>query len=48
MVVPLRPELVIEASADHITDRHFCRGARILRWRTGKDPHACTMDQIER
>ena len=47
-VVPLRPELVVEASADHITDRYFRHGARILRWRTDKDPHACTMDQIER
>ena len=47
-VVPLRPELVVEASADHITDRHFRHGARILRWRTDKDPNACTMDQIER
>ena len=27
-VVPLRPELVVAASADHITDRHFRHGAR--------------------
>ena len=47
-VVPLRPELVVEASADHISDRQFRHGARILRWRTDKDPRACTMDQIER
>ena len=26
-------ELVVEVSADHITDRHFRHGARILRWR---------------
>ena len=44
----LRPELVVEASADHITDRHFRHGARILRWSTDKDSHTCTMDQIER
>jgi ATP-dependent DNA ligase len=47
-VVPLRPELVVEASTDHITDRRFRHGARILRWRTDKDPRDCTMDQIER
>ena len=45
-VVPLQPELVVEASADHITDRHFRHGARILRWRTDKEPRDCTMDQI--
>jgi ATP-dependent DNA ligase len=47
-VVPLRPELVVEARTDHITDRHFRHGARILRWRTDKEPRDCTMDQIER
>jgi ATP-dependent DNA ligase len=41
-------ELVVEVSTDHITDRHFRHGARILRWRTDKEPHDCTMDQIER
>ena len=45
-VVPLRPELVVEASADHITDRHFPRRPHpALAHRRG--PHACTMDQID-
>ena len=45
-VVPLQPELVVEVSTDHITDRHFRHGAQILRWRTDKEPRDCAMDQI--
>jgi ATP-dependent DNA ligase len=45
--VPLRPRLVAEVSADHIENRHFRHGARLLRWRDDKKPHACTMDQLE-
>jgi ATP-dependent DNA ligase len=44
--VPVRPELVIEVSADHITADHMRHGARLLRWRTDKDPRSCGMDQI--
>ena len=44
----LRPELVVEASADHITDQYFRHGARILRWRTDKRPRECTLDQLRR
>lgn len=44
--VPLRPVLVAEVSADHITGEHMRHGARLLRWRTDKSPESCTMDQI--
>ena len=44
----LRPELVVEVSADHITDQYFRHGARILRWRTDKRPRECTLDQLRR
>jgi ATP-dependent DNA ligase len=45
-VVPLRPRLVVEASADHIENERFRHGARLLRFREDKKPEACTMDQI--
>ena len=44
--VPLKPVLVAEVSADHITGEHMRHGARLLRWRTDKAPESCTMDQI--
>jgi ATP-dependent DNA ligase len=44
--VPLRPVLVAEVSADHITGQYMRHGARLLRWRDDKPPEACTMDQI--
>jgi ATP-dependent DNA ligase len=44
--VPLKPRLVVEASADHIENEHFRHGARLLRFREDKKPEACTMDQI--
>jgi ATP-dependent DNA ligase len=45
-VVPLKPRLVVEASADHIENERFRHGARLLRFREDKKPEACTMDQI--
>jgi ATP-dependent DNA ligase len=45
-VVPLRPKLVVEASADHIEDERFRHGARIVRFRSDKKPRSCTMDQL--
>ena len=45
--VPLKPKLVVEVSADHITGGHMRHGSRFLRWRPDKRPKACTMDQIE-
>jgi len=46
MPVPLKPVLVVEVSANHITGEHMRHGARLLRWRTDKPPRSCTMDQI--
>jgi ATP-dependent DNA ligase len=43
----LKPELVVEVSADHITGGHMRHGSRFLRWRPDKKPRSCTMDQIE-
>jgi len=48
LVVPVRPELVVEVGADHITEQHFRHGSRILRWRTDKRPEACMMEQLGR
>jgi ATP-dependent DNA ligase len=47
-VVPVEPKLVVEVSADYITDQRFRHGARILRWRDDKEPRRCTLDQIDR
>ncbi len=44
--VPIRPRLVVEASADHITGGYMRHGARLVRWREDKRPEECTMDQI--
>ena len=46
--VPVRPVLVAEVSADHVTGEHMRHGARWLRWRPDKAPETCTMDQIRR
>ena len=43
---PLRPVLVAEVGADHITGEHMRHGARLLGWRADKPPASCTMDQI--
>jgi len=44
--VPVRPEQVVEVSADHITDAYMRHGAKLERWRDDKPPRRCTMDQI--
>lgn len=44
--VMLKPRLVAEVSADHITGDHMRHGARFLRWRSDKAPAACSMDQL--
>jgi ATP-dependent DNA ligase len=44
--IPLRPVLVAEVSADHITGERMRHGARLLRWRDDKAPKDCTMEQI--
>ena len=45
--VPLKPVLVAEVSADHVTGGHMRHGARFVRWRDDKRPRDCTLDQIE-
>jgi ATP-dependent DNA ligase len=43
---PLEPELVVEVRYDHVTDRRFRHGARLVRWRPDKAPRQCTFEQI--
>ncbi len=45
-LVPLRPDLVAELSADHVTGGQMRHGARLLRWRDDKQPRQCTWDQL--
>lgn len=44
--VPLRPELVIEVSFDHVSGGRFRHGTRLIRFRPDKAPEQCRMDQI--
>ena len=44
--VPLRPELVVEVSFDHVSRGRFRHGTRLLRFRPDKAPEQCRMDQI--
>jgi ATP-dependent DNA ligase len=44
---PLKPELVAEVSYDHVSDRRFRHGTRLLRWRPDKHPRQCTIDQLQ-
>ena len=44
--VPLRPELVVEVSFDHVSGGRFRHGTRLLRFRPDKAPEQCRMDQI--
>jgi ATP-dependent DNA ligase len=46
--VPVRPILVIEVSYDQLTGDRFRHATRFERWRPDKDPHDCTMEQLER
>jgi len=43
---PVKPELVVEVSFDHVTARRFRHATRLLRWRADKAPRQCTMDQL--
>lgn len=45
--VELRPELVVEASFDHVSGGRIRHGAKTLRFRDDKPPAACTVDQLE-
>jgi ATP-dependent DNA ligase len=44
--VPLRPELVVEVSYDHVTGDRFRHGTGLKRWRPDKAPRQCTFEQI--
>jgi ATP-dependent DNA ligase len=44
---PLRHELVVEVSYDHISGGRFRHGTTIVRWRPDKAPRQCTYEQIE-
>jgi len=43
---PLKPELVVEVSYDHVTGQRFRHGTKLLRWRPDKSPAQCTMEQL--
>ncbi len=43
---PLRPELVVEVSFDHVSAGRFRHGTRLVRFRPDKAPAQCGMDQI--
>jgi ATP-dependent DNA ligase len=43
---PLRPELVVEVSFDHVSNGRFRHGTRLLRFRPDKAPQQCTMEQL--
>jgi ATP-dependent DNA ligase len=45
---PLEPKLVVEVQFDHFTGGRFRHGTKFLRWRPEKDPHDCTMKQVQR
>jgi ATP-dependent DNA ligase len=45
--IELRPELVVEVSFDHVSDRRIRHGTKVLRWRDDKDPKDCRFDQLE-
>jgi ATP-dependent DNA ligase len=44
---PLKPELVVEVSYDHVTHDRFRHGTHIVRWRNDKKPGQCTMVQLK-
>jgi ATP-dependent DNA ligase len=39
---------VVEVSYDQLTGDRFRHATRFERWRSDKDPRACTMGQLER
>lgn len=44
---PLRSELVVEVSYDHVTGNRFRHGTSLLRWRPDKAPRQCTFEQLQ-
>ena len=45
--VPLRPDLVVEISYDHMQGMRLRHTAQFLRWRPDKSPAECTYEQLE-
>jgi ATP-dependent DNA ligase len=43
---PVKSELVVEVSYDHITGDRFRHGTKLIRWRPDKSPRQCTFDQL--
>lgn len=43
---PLKPELVVEVSFDHVSGGRFRHGTRLLRLRPDKAPRQCGLEQI--
>jgi ATP-dependent DNA ligase len=43
---PLRPEMVVEVSFDHVSDDRFRHGTGLLRFRPDKAPAQCRMEQL--
>jgi ATP-dependent DNA ligase len=44
---PLRHELVVEVTYDHVTGGRFRHGTGLVRWRPDKAPRQCTYDQLQ-
>jgi ATP-dependent DNA ligase len=44
--VPLKHELVVEVSYDHVTGDRFRHGTGLKRWRPDKAPQQCTYEQL--
>ena len=45
--VPLRPELVVEVSYDHMQGTRLRHTAQLVRWRPDKRAEECTYDQLD-
>lgn len=46
--IPLQPVLVCEVSFDYMQGERFRHAARLLRWRTDREPKSCTFAQLEK
>jgi ATP-dependent DNA ligase len=44
---PLRPELVVEVSYDHLQGDRFRHATSFIRWRGDRDPASCTYSQLD-
>jgi ATP-dependent DNA ligase len=44
---PLVPRLVCEVTYDQVDQHRFRHPARFARWRPDRDPHSCTLEQLD-